>query len=305
MTVEHHIPVERPWPLVSVIVPVKDGLDLLVRCVHALLAQDYPADRYEVLVVDNGSKVSPVTVLPADPRLTVLFEPSPGSYTARNRALQIARGEILAFTDADCDPQADWISAAARFLVEHPDVAMIGGRVDLRFAGGRPQNGPEWFEFVNGFPQEEYLAKGYAVTANMVTRRQVFDRVGDFDSRLLSGGDGEWGRRVRAAGLAQAYVPSAAIEHPARDSWTELRIKTQRTTRGVVRRAAGQPGVRGKIVRMILGQVRRTVVAPIAVFRQPVLPTWRARFLFLMTRWRVDLTVLTILVGALANPQKV
>jgi glycosyltransferase involved in cell wall biosynthesis len=197
---------ERPFA--SVIVPVKDGLELLQRCVQALLDQDYPQDRYEIFIVDNGSAVSPAGKLPGGSRVTLLSEPGPGSYRARNTGLAQASGEIIAFTDADCRPDRQWLSNAVRFLVEHPDVDMIGGRVDFSFAGGRPVNGPEWIEFAEGFPQDRYLANGYAVTANMVTRRSVFDRVGLFNAELKSGGDGS-GTAAGHSGMCP--TPSSCI----------------------------------------------------------------------------------------------
>lgn len=291
-------------PTVSVIVPVRDGFDLLQRCVKALLAQDYPSHRYEVIVVDNGSRVSPTTVLPVDPRLTVLSEPGPGSYRARNLGLATATGEILAFTDADCLPDSGWLTEAVGFLVDHPDVDMIGGRVELAYRAGRPVNGPEWFEFNEGFPQDRYVRNGFAVTANMVTRRRVFDRVGEFDADLVSGGDAEWGRRVRDAGGPQQYVASAVVAHPARDTWAELRTKTVRTTGGIVRKMARRPRARLLLVRLLAGQLYRSVTLPIAVLRNPKLPSSSARGLYLLTRWRVDGVILRILAGAVVSPSR-
>jgi glycosyltransferase involved in cell wall biosynthesis len=287
-------PDERPF--VSVIVPVKDGLELLRQCVEALLDQDYPADRYQVLIVDNGSAVSPEGQLPSDPRVTVLSEPTPGSYRARNAALAVATGEILAFTDADCRPAPDWVSQAVRYLVDHPEVDMIGGQVKLSYSAGRPLNGAEWYEFDSGFPQEQYVHNGYAVTANMVTRRSVFDRVGLFDADLMSGGDGEWGRRVRAAGGVQKYVAEALVTHPARDTWAEVRKKTVRTTEGVVRRKLRAPHPRRALLRLLLGQLFRSLVLPVRVARNRKLPSLPARFSFLLTRWRVDLVIVGMLV---------
>ncbi|WP_157970702.1 glycosyltransferase [Nakamurella deserti] len=289
-------------PRVSVIVPVRDGFELLRRCVDALLAQDYPASRYQILVVDNGSASPPAAVLPTDDRLTVLDEPGPGSYRARNRALSVATGEILAFTDADCLPDRGWVRSAVDVLLARPEVDMVGGRVELAYAHGRPVNGPEWFEFNEGFPQERYVRNGFAVTANMVTRRSVFDRVGVFDADLVSGGDAEWGRRVRDGGGVQVYVPQAWVAHPARDTWTELRTKTVRTTSGIVRKAARRPHTRRYLLRLLAGQLFRSVSLPWNVVRSTTLPSPAARARYAVTRWRVDGVIIAILVGALRRP---
>ena len=302
-------PAGRPgaasMPYVSVVVPVRDGLAALRGCVGALLAQDYPADRYEIVVVDNGSVTTPAAVLPPDPRLVLVAEPVAGSYVARNTGIRAARGVILAFTDADCVPAAGWLRIAVEHLLEHPGTDMIGGRVELTFDRGAPHDPPEWFELVEGFPQDRYIAAGFAVTANMVTRRSVIDRVGEFDAAVLSGGDAEWGRRVRAAGGRQDYLPEAVVRHPARSTWPELRRKTARTTTGVLQRFRVGPHPRAALARILLGQLYRSALAPRAAWREPRLPGPAARWSYLRARWVADgviaVTVLRALVGGRAG----
>lgn len=284
-------------PSVTVIVPVKDGLELLRLCVEALLAQDYPRELLQILVVDNGSSSSPVSVLPQDERVVLLFEPTAGSYRARNTALVHARGDLLAFTDADCRPATDWVRRAADHLQAHPEVAMIGGRIDIAYRTGRPVTGPEWFEELDGFPQEDYVTRGFAVTANMVTRRSVMEQVGPFDENLLSGGDAEWGRRVRAGGGRQDYVAAAAVTHPARDTWPELARKSRRTTEGVVAKTPS----RRRLARLLGGQFRRTLMLPLEVVRRRDLPTVDARARYFVTRFRVNLVVSGVLIRALST----
>src|SRR5258708_3660856 len=97
-------------PFASVIVPYFNDLDGLKSCFAALLAQAYPPQRFEILFVNNGGEsFAPAEPLPSSPIVTFLDEPNPGSYAARNRAIAVATGEILAFTDADCLPAQDWL----------------------------------------------------------------------------------------------------------------------------------------------------------------------------------------------------
>jgi GT2 family glycosyltransferase len=294
-------PERAAMPFVSVVVPVRDGLDALRGCVAALLDQNYPPDAFEIIVVDNGSASSPAAVLPADPRVLLLAEPVAGSYRARNTGIQAARGSILAFTDADCVPAAGWLRAAVDHLAEYPGTDMIGGRVGITVRRGAPHSPPEWFELVEGFPQARYIATGFAVTANLVTRRSVLDRVGDFDAELLSGGDAEWGRRVRAAGGTQRYLPEAVVWHPARSTWTELRHKTARTTSGVLRRFCTAPHPRMALLRILIGQLYRSVLAPRRAWREAQLPSPAARWAYLRARWVVDgVTAATVLRALIA-----
>jgi GT2 family glycosyltransferase len=198
-------------------VPVHDGTALLRTCVQALLAQDYPGDLVEVLVVDNASTEDVAAALPPDPRVRLLHEPVPGSYRARNAALPHVRGEVVAFTDADCRPHPDWITRGVAALRSQPDVAMVGGRVDLVFREGHPVTAWEVYEAAHAFPQRDYLAKQhFAVTANVLTWRTTLDDVGGFDARLASRGDAEWGQRVARSGGKQVYADDAVVDHPAR-----------------------------------------------------------------------------------------
>src|SRR4051812_27832091 len=99
----------RTPPFVSVIVPVFNQSEPLRACLRALNGQTSPRARFEVIVVDNGS-TDPVSV-PTGSHSTVRVEgeSKPGSYAARNRGVAIARGSVIAFTDADCVPAADWV----------------------------------------------------------------------------------------------------------------------------------------------------------------------------------------------------
>lgn len=218
------------------VVPVLDGSDDLDRCLAALGRQDYPADLLEVVVADNGSTEDIAAVVGRHAGVRCVREPRPGSYAARNAALAVATGQVLAFTDGDCDPDPSWVSAAVDALTGPPRADMVGGAVEMTYRHGRPVNGSELFEAVHGFPQQDYVThRHFAVTANMVAWRSTFDRVGLFDGTLMSRGDAEWGQRVHAAGLVQGYAPGARVGHPARDTLRASVKKWARTSSGRVR----------------------------------------------------------------------
>jgi glycosyltransferase involved in cell wall biosynthesis len=222
-------------PLVSVIIPVYNDAARLRTCLHALEQQTYPAERFEVVVVDNGSTEDVSVAIPNDPRFTLVAEPSPGAYAARNSGIAVAAGEVLAFTDADCIPEHDWLEQAVRDLVDAPAVEMVGGAVRLFFKGEQPRGAAELYESLHAFPQEMFiLRRKFAVTANMVTWRAVFARVGLFDSRLKSGGDADFGARVHRSGGALRYAPRAAVRHPARATGAELVSQARRVAGGIV-----------------------------------------------------------------------
>ena len=101
---------------VSVIVPVFNNGDRLAKCLKALYVQTYPYADYEVIVVDNNSTERIDSVCEQFPNVRYETESEQGSYAARNRGLSIAKGEVIAFTDSNCIPDAEWIAAGVRAL---------------------------------------------------------------------------------------------------------------------------------------------------------------------------------------------
>lgn len=227
-------------PRVSVIVPVYNDVVRLRRCLAALARQSYPADRYDVLVVDNGSTEDLAPAVPDVAGFRLLREERPGSYAARNTGLAATDAELLAFTDSDCLPMDDWLEAGVRALTVDPTVDAVGGRILLTFRSGGPVSPAEHFEAVTGFPQERYVREmSFAATANLFVRRAALDRVGPFDEQLKSGGDVEFGKRLTAGGGRLRYDAGPVVEHPARHTWGQLRIKTVRVAQGVSDRTGG------------------------------------------------------------------
>ncbi|MBE9061420.1 glycosyltransferase family 2 protein [cf. Phormidesmis sp. LEGE 11477] len=231
---------------VSVIVPVFNDAAGLRLCLQALADQTYEqkGDRedqkanYEVIVVDNASAESEnIPALVAEfPVAVYAHEPLPGSYAARNCGLTLAKGEILAFTDADCVPAEDWIEKGVARLTEISHCGLVAGRINLFFRGDQA-NPIELYESVTAFPQQRLLdqQKG-AATANVFTFRSVMDAVGPFNAKLRSQGDLEWGHRVFAAGYRQVYAADVCVAHPARYTLRQLRRRTLRLAGGTFSR---------------------------------------------------------------------
>ena len=227
---------EVPQPFVSVIIPVFNDLKGLRRCLGALAQQTYPRSHFEVIVVDNGSadRDDLKTLVTSYAGTLFAEEAIVGSYAARNKGLTLARGEIIAFTDADCIPAPDWLERGVDQLQRHPDCGMVVGKIDVFPENLTNPNLVERYQMVIGFPQEQHLNehKGGA-TANVFTRRQVIDHVGPFMHTLKSFGDFEWGHRVYLAGYLQIYDPDVRVQHPARPTWIALRQKTERAAGGL------------------------------------------------------------------------
>lgn len=259
-------------PFISVIVPVFNDAERLQECLNCLRAQTWPAERLEVIVVDNASTDDVAAVLAGNPWVVALVEGRPGSYAARNRGIEVARGEILAFTDSDCLPAPDWLEMGAAHLAgsaSSPAVGMVGGRIDLRFADPAHPTAVELFDLLYGFPQERFVhADRFSVTANLITRRDVMERAGPFDPTLKSGGDRDWGVRAVAAGYEIVYDERVMVGHPARRTLSELTARAVRIAGGHAeqqRRARGSS--RRRLARELLWSLRPPVSAIPRVLR--------------------------------------
>ncbi|MDB9527127.1 glycosyltransferase [Oscillatoria sp. CS-180] len=231
---------ERPnCPFVSVIIPVYNDAGRLRLCLAALSTQTYPRSRFEIIVIDNGSDYPERTKAATASlnRVTVVSEPTPGSYAARNRGLAIAQGEAIAFTDADCIPDSDWLERGIAHLQQTPNCGQVVGKVNLFFANPDRPTAVELYESLTAFPQERLLKEFHGgATANVFTWRRVIEDVGPFNTRLKSNGDLEWGGRVFDRGYAQVYAADVQVAHPARRSLGELHKRTVRLAGGVIDR---------------------------------------------------------------------
>lgn len=221
-------------PFVSIIVPVYNGERTIAACIESLPAQDYPKDRYEVIVVDNGSTDGTKEVCmeqgawrmenhdtprpaPHAPCYYV-FEPVRGSYKARNTGIKAARGEILAFTDADCVADKEWLKRGVEGFSDE-NVGCAAGEIE----GYEPSNYVEQYLVdKKELSQEKTLTEAlmpYAKTANVFYRKEVFDEIGLFEEKWVSGGDADMAWRMQnETGFKIKYIHKAIVFHKHRST---------------------------------------------------------------------------------------
>lgn len=214
----------------SVIVPVYKQWHLVPQLLRCLAEQTFSQDRFEVILVNNTCpKFSCPSLLPDNTR--VLNCDIAGSYASRNQGAKYALGQILAFTDADCLPSSDWLQVLSQTFESEGMKTLVGGRVDMVSTAARP-NVWEIFDMIKGIPQEWYVSRGYAATANLAIPKPVFQSVGEFDGRRFSGGDFDFCRRAGEQGHSIVYCSGACVSHPARTTWSAISTKARRIKGG-------------------------------------------------------------------------
>ena len=202
-------------PPVSIVVPVYNGERTIAESIEALLTLDYPKSLLQIIVIDNNSTDNTADILQQFDGIDVLFEPKQGAYQARNTGIQFAEHDLIAFTDADCLPRSDWLT---RLVASLDGAAIIGGKVEAH----PPSNLVERYIDHRKVLDQEKMAQGaefslpFFVTANCLVKREVFDKIGTFDTYFKIAGDADLCWRVQRAGFKLAYCPDAVVVHKHR-----------------------------------------------------------------------------------------
>jgi len=250
---------------VTVAIPTYNRAGLLRQTLAGLARQDFPAEEFEVLVIDNNSRDDTAAVVAsfagARPAPRHLLERQQGLDHARNRALAEARGEILLFGDDDILVEADWIARMVAPLEGDGAgrIGAVGGEVIPVFPDGRPDWIAEWHGPLAFRAEAGPLAPSQSpMGANLAFPRRVFRQLGAFHAGLdrsagnyFSGGDSEMIRRVRAAGLEVWFAPAAAVRHQMPASRTTFRYAARHafdSARSRVIDRAAAPGARGYLL---------------------------------------------------------
>jgi glycosyltransferase involved in cell wall biosynthesis len=203
----------------SVVVPFYGAEPYIEQCIEGLLGQEYPADRFEILMVDNNSPDGSAGIVRQHPRLSLLSEPMQGAYAARNRGARAAQGAVIAFTDPDCVAHPDWLSCLAE--------ALSNARISLVVGPSHPSGKGRCMRLLGEYEaqKEHYILTSsdptlyWGHTNNMAVRKAVWESCGPFMERDR-GADVLFVRRVVDAQSCEAvqYVPAAHVTHLEIDS---------------------------------------------------------------------------------------
>lgn len=201
--------VQTRLPDVSVIVPVRNGRESLPALLRSLRTQTLAKERFEVIVVDNDSSDDTAEVA-ARFGANVVHEPVANRSRARNRGVRAAKSRLYGFTDADCVAHPRWLEELLRYA---PSAPLVAGEVRLRV--GEQPNAIERFEALWRFGQRAWVEQGWAATANLLVRAEVFEAVGGFDPAWRHiAEDADFCIRARRAGYGPlTYCETAIVEH--------------------------------------------------------------------------------------------
>jgi GT2 family glycosyltransferase len=204
------------YPFLSVIIPVYNDNAGLRKLLPTLIQQSYPQDKYEVIVVDNGSSQD-VTEVTQHFNVKLLSETDiQSSYAARNKGIKNARGEVMVFVDSDCRANKDWLYQGIKKMHQSGGY-MVGGNVVFSFSEKKAI--AEYYDAIYHFQFEDMIKRGTCGGGNTFIKRSVFDSIGMFPQNVKSGGDVFFTKKATVSGFKLVYAPKAIVYHPTRKFW--------------------------------------------------------------------------------------
>ncbi|HEY6102773.1 MAG TPA: glycosyltransferase [bacterium] len=224
---------------ISVVIPTYNSRDLLMETLRVLLAQDYAADRYEIIVVDDGStdgSDEAVRQLDGPVRLVYERRENQGRGAARNAGARLARSPVLLFLDADVRPASGFLSGHLRHHLAHHRTGVQGRTLQ------EPQTLTTTFmRATNLLPdftirRRDALSPLHVITRNFSVTAEAFWEVGGFDESFVGYGweDIELAMRLQEAGVTLQYEPDALAYHHHIQRLEDLIPKLRQAGEGAV-----------------------------------------------------------------------
>jgi glycosyltransferase involved in cell wall biosynthesis len=197
----------RKIPKVSIIIPAKNEADNIGICLDSILAIDYSADEYEIIVVDNGSD-DETACIASDKGARVYTLPYVNISTLRNFGTQQARGDIVVFLDADCTVVCDWLKNAEKYF-EDTSVVCFGSAPIIPANPTWVQTSWFWVRKKNTMVTEI----NWLESMNMFVFKKIYERVGGFNESLITCEDVDLSYRLSEHGKIISDQNIQAVHH--------------------------------------------------------------------------------------------
>jgi glycosyltransferase involved in cell wall biosynthesis len=198
---------------ISIIIPVYNAEKYIEKLLHSLFNQTYEGD-FEIIAVDNKSTDNSRAILDKYKDKVIILDENKktGPGAARNKGIANSKGRIIAFTDADCVADKNWLKNGIRNINEN-NGDIIGGKVKFYFS--KKPTISEYFDSTFHLQNEITIKNiGAAATCNLFTRKKVFNKIGFFPE--LDGEDFIWTKKATKHNFKLKYCKNTIIYHPAR-----------------------------------------------------------------------------------------
>ncbi|MBL1211027.1 glycosyltransferase family A protein [Geminocystis sp. GBBB08] len=189
-------------PLISVIIPAFNAEKYLKEALESVIKQNYHP--LEIILIDDGSTDNTAKIAKSFQNIKYIYQENSGHAIARNNGIKIAKGEFIAFLDADDLWTPNKLSLQINYLNEHPDINYVLGQQKIFLESGIKK--PKWLK-------DEYLDNAipaYLLSA-LLTRKSIFNQIGYFDSSYKHGNDSDWLLKTIDARLSMYIIPEIVL----------------------------------------------------------------------------------------------
>lgn len=215
----------------SVVVPTHNRPGPLRGCLEALANQDFSSNRFEVVVVDDGSTGPPVSQVMEEfqsrCRIRLLVQRRSGPSEARNNGAAAAQGDYLAFTDDDCAPARDWLSALERRLAQNPDAGIGGHTINALTDNPYAAASQALIDYLYAYYNGSRNSARFFTSNNLALPTEQFRELGGFDTTYTRAAaeDRELCSHWLHRGYRLVHAPEARVYHrhkmSALDFWRQ------------------------------------------------------------------------------------
>jgi len=217
-------------PTVTVVVPVRNGTKVLPLCLNAMKTQSYPAELFEVIVIDDESTDDTAKMVESmaaewqatgiKTKLRLIRKPWGGAGAARNRGVAEAWGEVVLFTDADCEPVSTWIEEMMKPLADPSVQAVAGGYLTKQSSAVARLAQAEFEDRYRYVARYKYV--DIAFTHSAAVRKPAFIQSKGFDERIPNNADDlELSYRLAVSGHPIVFAPKGLVYHQHPATWSD------------------------------------------------------------------------------------
>jgi GT2 family glycosyltransferase len=290
------MPNNQTFPFVSIVICTFNRGKLIDACLESLDSQTYPRDRFEVIIVDDGSTDDTSQIAGAHPGVQLIRKDiNSGPAAARNTGIAVAKGEIIASIDDDAVADPRWLERLVEPF-DAPEVTVAGGRTFAyktdslaerylsAIGSGNPaplafgtSNHPLWrfWAYLKSMFSPISIVAGptevqAVYTLNAAYRISALKAVGGFDETLFYDEDSDMATRLRQRGAHIIFIPDAIVHHRHRESLRKLIRQTYRNAENTVRYYAKEK----KILPIFPLPLLYIVLAIGAIIIQPMIGGW-------------------------------
>jgi len=220
---------------ISIIIPHYNNNNRLKKTLESISEQINTRPDVEVIVVDNASD-NPPGILVQDFGFRYLSETKykNSPYSARNRGIEVAKGEIIILLDASCVPQPNWLKNGLMHLKRF-DADIVSANIVYEYSSQKPGIAEIWDATFGVNVKIAIVKHKYAPGGCLFVKRAVFDKLGKFEEGIRSGGDFSFTNQAVLNGMSLLFCEDAVVKYPAK--------KFPELTRKAIRVGKGQIGI--------------------------------------------------------------